>query len=214
MKKSFLFFSFRFLLISVIALWAVCTKAQVNSFAIGGGIGYCITPYLYSEYKSFSLNGLHDNITPSVTLRYGNKISGVFKASYIQNTFGQFIVGQHGSYEDTHIATIHQVYGDLLFEHNPKGSRGFFYYLGPGFGIPVKVKMTEDDDEYAMPAEFDLSVQGVIGLGGYIPVKEKNLINIEFNVRIGLNKVLVNMDVEEEARMIAFQLILGYLRRL
>ena len=214
MQKSFLFFPSRFLLISVIVLWVECASGQVNKLALGGGIGYCITPYLSGDYGSLYLDGLHSNFTPAITLKYGNKIYGVFKASYIQNTFEQLIIGQHGSYGDTHITTAHQIYFDLLFEYTPKDYRGFFLYLGPGFGVPVKVHVTEDHDEYDVPADFDLSVQGVIGLGGYVPVKEKNLINIEFNVRIGLNKVLVNANEFEAARMVAFQLILGYLRRI
>jgi outer membrane scaffolding protein for murein synthesis (MipA/OmpV family) len=69
-------------------------------------------------------------------------------------------------------------------------------------------------EESVVPAEFNLSIQGVIGCGGYIPIKEKNLINVEISIRIGLNKVFVNVDDYEEARMVAILFILGYLRRL
>jgi len=51
-------------------------------------------------------------------------------------------------------------------------------------------------------------------VGGYIPVKDKNLISLECNFRLGLYKVPVNDFDSVEAKMIAVQLILGYLRRL
>ena len=54
----------------------------------------------------------------------------------------------------------------------------------------------------------------MIGIGGYIPVKEKNLLSLECNFRFGLYKVPVNVNYTEDARIIAIQVILGYLRRL
>ena len=153
----------------------------------------------------------------------------MFKASYIQNSFEE---SDYGQYFPTNMrvykAKFHQIHADFLFEHSPYGSRGFYYYLGPGIGIPVKVNMSEEYwreayyiypeehtyEEYTVPAEFKLYLQGVFGMGGYIPVKEKNLISIECNVRFGLQKVTINLDHSWEARMIAVQFILGYLRRL
>ncbi len=227
-RISFSLFSFRLLMLSVIMAWAVNVSGQAKNLAFGGGVGYNITPILKLDYYTWYRYEANGNFTPTITLRYGNKVSGVFKASYIRNAFEQTFFSQYGGTSTDRLeANIHQIYCDLLFEHAPLGSRGFFYYLGPGFGIPVKVEITEEYwrgewgpypsehtyKESVVPAEFNLCIQGVIGLGGYIPIKEKNLISVECNFRIGLNKVLVNVDNYEKARMVAIQFILGYLRR-
>ncbi len=210
--------------------WAECAAGQDKNLSLGAGVGYCITPVKLHE-GSYDWDYLQPtgNITPTIAIRYGNKISGVLKASYIKNVFQKHEFSQYGGTSTRDIeTTIHQIYADLLFEHAPSGSRGFFYYIGPGFGIPVKVNITDDYwrgawgpnpiehtyEEYSIPAEFNLYVQGVFGVGGYIPVKEKNLISLECNFRLGLYKVLVNDFDTVEAKMVAVQFILGYLRRL
>jgi hypothetical protein len=228
MRISLALFFFRLLLLSVIMAWAVNVSGQTKNLAIGGGLGYNLTPHLEYDYN-WIRHSWAGNFTPSLTLRYGNKISGVFKASYILNTFEYTEFSQYGGTSNhKKEAYIHQIFCDLLFEHTPSGSKGFYYYLGPGFGIPVKVLLTEEYsagawgpnppvhtyEEYSQPAEFKICINGVIGMGGYIPVKEKNLISFECNFRFGLYKVPVNISYTEHARMIAIQFILGYLRRL
>ena len=229
MIKSTLLF-YRGLLLSVFLIMAVNAGGQDKNLAFGAGIGYSSTIVKGHEgnygWDNFDMTG---NFTPTIAVRYGNKISGVFKASYIKNSFIKHEFSQYGgsSFRDIE-TTIHQIYADLLFEHSPFGSRGIYYYIGPGFGIPVKVNITDEFfrgawgpnpaehtyDEYSIPAEFSLYVQGVFGVGGYIPVKDKNLISLECNFRLGLYKVLVNDFDSVEARMIAVQFILGYLPRL
>jgi hypothetical protein len=229
MRNVLNFNYFRLLILAGLMTWAVSVSGQAKNLAVGGGLGYNITPVFELDYYTWQQNSWNGNFTPAITLRYGNKVSGVFKASYIRNTFEQTTFSQYGGTStDRFEANIHQIYCDLVFENTPLGSRGFYYYLGPGFGIPVKVKLSEEYnagawgpnppthtyEEFIVPADFNLCIQGVIGFGGYIPFKEKNLISVECNLRIGLNKVLVNVDDHEEARMVAFQFILGYLRRL
>jgi len=223
-------FSLRMLFLMSTLSWVAPAGGQDNNLAFGAGIGYSITEVKqhegYYDWVSYQLTG---NFTPTMVIRYGNKISGVLKASYIKNVFQKHEFSQYGGTSTRNYeTTIHQIYADLLFEHSPFGSRGFYYYIGPGFGIPVKVKITDDYfrgawgpnpaehtyDEYSVPAEFSLYVQGVFGVGGYIPVKDKNLISLECNFRLGLYKVPVNDFDSVEARMVAVQLILGYLRRL
>jgi hypothetical protein len=229
MRNALNFNYFRLLILAGLTSWAVGASGQVKYLSVGGGIGYNTTPVFEFDDITWQQNNWNGNFTPAITLRYGNKVSGVFKASYIRNTFEQTIFSQYGGTStDRFEADIHQIFCDLLFEHTPRGSKGFYYYLGTGFGIPVKVKLTEEYyrgawgpyppthtyEESIVPAEFDLCIQAVIGLGGYIPIKEKNLVSLECNFRIGLNKVLVNVDDSEEARIVAIQFILGYLRRL
>jgi hypothetical protein len=229
MRNTLIFNYFRLLILAGLMTWTIGASGQAKNLAVGGGLGYNVTPILELDYGTWYHYNWNGNFTPTITFRYGNKVSGVFKASYIRNTFEQTIYSQYGGTStDRFEANIHQIYCDLLFEHTPLGSRGFYYYLGPGFGIPVNVKLTEEYnagawgpsppthtyEESVVAAEFNLCIQGVIGLGGYIPVKEKNLISVECNFRIGLNKVLVNVDDDETARIIAIQFILGYLRRL
>jgi hypothetical protein len=230
MKKTSSLLFFRFLLLPAILSWAASAGGQDKNLAIGAGIGYSITPIKQHEgYYDWDFKDLTGNFTPTIAVRYGNKISGVFKASYIRNAFQKEEFSQYGGTSTRkYETTIHQIYADLLFEHAPFGSRGFFYYIGPGFGIPVKVNITDEYwrgawgpnpsehtyDEYSIPTEFGLYVQAVFGMGGYIPVKTKNLISIECNFRLGLHKVLVNDMDSVEAKMIAVQFILGYLRRL
>lgn len=230
MKKTSSLFLFRFFVLPAILIWTANAAGQDKNLAFGAGIGYCITPVKQHEgYYDWDYKALTGNITPMLALRYGNKISGVFKASYIQNSFQKHEFSQYGGTSTRdYETTIHQIYADLLFEHTPAGSRGFFYYIGPGFGIPVKVHITDDYfrgawgpnpaehtyEEYSVPAEFHLYIQGVLGVGGYIPVKEKNLISIECNFRLGIYKVPVNDFDHVEAKMVAVQFILGYLRRL
>jgi len=209
--------------------WAVNGSSQAKNLAIGAGVGYNMTIDKELDYGTWNSNGFHGNFTPTITLRYGNKVSGVFKASYIQNSFEEEDFSQYGGTSlYVYKAKYHQVHGDFLFEHSPFGSRGFFYYLGPGIVIPVKVKMSEEYwrgawgpypaehtyEEYTVPADFNLYIEGVFGIGGYIPVKEKNLISIECNFRFGLQNVMINLDHTEETRIVAIQFILGYLRRL
>jgi hypothetical protein len=220
----------KLLMLSLTMAWAVNGSGQDKNLAFGAGIGYSITPIKQHEgHYDWDYLKITGNITPTIAIRYGNKISGVFKASYIKNVFQKHEFSQYGGTSTRHYeTTIHQIYADLLFEHAPSGSRGFFYYIGPGFGIPVKVKMTDEYwrgawgpnpaehtyEEYSVPAEYNLYVQGVFGVGGYIPFNEKNLVSIECNFRLGLYKVFVNDIDPVEAKMIAVQFILGYLRRL
>ena len=188
MRKSISLFSFKLLMLSVTMAWAVNVTGQVKNLAVGGGVGFNFTPLMLIEGGYWDRYAWVGNFTPTVTVRYGNKISGVFKASYIRYTFEKEVFSQYGGTSmHTWEANIHQIHGDLLFEHSPFGSRGFFYYLGPGFGIPVKVKMTEEYwqgawgpypsehtyEESTVPADFNLYIQGVFGIGGYIPVKRK-----------------------------------------
>jgi hypothetical protein len=229
MRNTLHFNYLRLLMLSSSMTWIVVVSGQDNYLSFGGAVGINTTPVLELDDYTWYHYDWNGNFTPTITLRYGNKVSGLFKASYIRNTFEQTIFSQYGGTStDRFEANIHQIYCDLVFEHTPLGSRGFYYYLGPGFGIPVRVKFTEEYsggawgpnppfyiyEESSVSAAFNLCIQGVIGIGGYIPVKEKNLISVECNFRIGLNKVLVNVDDSEDARMVAIQFILGYLRRL
>jgi hypothetical protein len=219
----------KLLILSVIMTWAVNVSGQAKNLSCGGGVGYNMTIDKELDYGTWYSNGFHGNFTPTITLRYGNKVSGVFKASYIQNSFEEEDFSQYGGTSlKVYKAKYHQVHVDFLFEHSPFGSRGFFYYLGPGIGIPVKVSLSEEFwkgawgpnpaehtyEEYTVPADFKLYIQGVFGIGGYVPIKEKNLISIECNFRFGFYKVPVNLSYTEDVRMIAIQFILGYLRRL
>jgi hypothetical protein len=228
MRNTLIFDYLKLLIFTGLITMSSGANGQTKYLAVGGGIGCNTTPVFELDDYTWHQNSWKGNFTPTITLRYGNKVSGVFKASYIRNTFEQTIFSQYGGTStDRFEANVHQIYCDLVFEHTPLGSRGFYYYLGPGFGIPVKVKLSEEYnagawgpnppthtyDEFVVPAEFNLCIQGVIGLGGYIPFKEKNLMSVECNFRIGLNKVLVNVDNYEKARMVAIQFILGYLRR-
>ena len=125
--------------------------AQDPRFSLGMDVGYNLSPVKLSDSYDWTLDGWTGNFSPALIFRYGDRIAGVFRAHYIINKYigedydrpSGGLGGGGWTYYNT---TVHQVYGDFLFEYSIKGRRGMYFHIGPSIGIPVK--MTMDIDNY------------------------------------------------------------------
>jgi len=216
-----------FILLSLV-IAGLSSNAQDPLFSIGADVSYSLTPVKQLDYYDWYVSGWTGNFSPAISVSYGDKISGVFRSVYIRNRFeNETIMHANGGTGTTYYTTdVHQVYFDFLFEYAFKGHKGMYLRAGPSFGVPVHIKMSVDKyfDGYqdweehtneVLKADYFSDFQGVIGYGAKIPIKGKNLIRIENNIRIGIMKIPVQVDDADiygsEARTIAIQFILGYI---
>jgi hypothetical protein len=216
-------------LLFFIAFPWLLTQAQDARFSIGGEIAYNLSPVkLWDDgYGYWTVDGWGGNFTPALTVRYGDRLAGLFRAQYIRYIFNAEEHSQYGFSNGTYYKTeVHQVYGDFLLEYSFKGKIGTYVHGGPSLGIPVKMNMYTDsyykdyqgimhENHYSetLEPQYFGDLQFVVGYGASIPFDDHNILRIETNFRIGLVELWVeDHTYHERVRTICLQFILGYMR--
>ena len=200
---------------------------QKTSLSFGADMAYNLSPIKELDYTNWYVSGWCGNFTPAMTVRYGDMLSGMFRASYIRNKFqNQTFTHANGGTGSTYYTTdLHQIYVDFLLQYTIPGMVRPYFQAGPAAGIPIRSKIHTDryfsgyedwethDEEFIHDLYF-ADLQWIIGYGIYIPLSERHLLRVENNIRIGMLKIPVQVndsDYGDKVRTIDFQFIIGYI---
>ena len=219
----------------ILLLSSNITSSQSSHFALGGGIAFNMSPYQYfSKYEQNTISNseFKTNFSPVIIFRYGKKLSGIWKMSYIQSyyRYNYWIHVNGGTGAKITVSNVEQIPMDFLFQYTIHGDKGLYLLMRISTAIPIRIKNSITTSFTGVPPEYEwqtyeenyiqspyfVNLQAVGGIGGYIKIKDKNAICIEGNVRYGIIPVCqTTSDVSllaEKSRTLSIQIILGYLR--
>lgn len=193
------------------------TSGQNPGFSAGMDVAYNLSQYKSHEasYSSWYAKGWTGNFSPALTLKYGDKLSGVFRGIYIFNRFEKEHYGSSGGPGYKEYNDLHQIYLDLLLEIAIKAKADIFFHVGYGAGIPVRNKYESKYESEFINPDYFLNLEAIIGMGLFVPLGQKNGLRIESNIRLGIYKIPVHGEYgndNEDTRTFELQFIMGYLR--